>query len=180
MGCSIRRSPEVSKPSHLNGMVADDPSAQLTPVYMTGGATDCPNWADALAQAQKRAGCIGGKGEPSSRCQKKLAACKACDICPILQSGSGPRAVLESLGRSEGCTSRPWEMTCPGWGNWSSDWRVQFDPKSCRGATQIDALATTMIHEASHACPSIGGGAIFDFWPDGCTAYDIARECRDG
>lgn len=179
MGCWIRRSPSTSAPDRPSGMVADDPSAQLSAVYITKDVTDCPNWNDALARAQKRAACVGGKGDPFSRCQKKLVACKACDICPLLQTGFGPRAVIEPLGHSDGCTSRPWEMVCPGWGNWSSDWRVQFNPKTCRGPTQVDVLATTMVHEASHACPSIGGGAVFDFWPTGCTAYDIARECRD-
>lgn len=139
----------------------------------------CPVWRRALARARSKACCDHtGHGDPSCRCQKKLKECKACDVCQILQPGIGPQTLIDSLGGPNGCTSDPSSFKCPGWGNWSSDWRVQFEEKLCKDPARIDVLARTMIHEAAHACPSVGGGPIFDLVPPGCTAYSIDQACE--
>ena len=142
----------------------------------------CLNWSDALAIALKNATCEHGRGDPSSSCQKKLRACKACDICAILSKDGGPRAFIRHLGMDQrGCTERPWEIgRCPGWGNLSSQWSVEFEAELCADPAKKDDLAGVMIHEASHACPSAGGGAVYDLDPPGCTAYDITDACMGG
>ena len=142
----------------------------------------CPNWDKALASARKRAGCDGGGGDGGGNktacdCKAKLSECKTCDICSILQPGSGPLAIIESLGRDiGGCTESSWDLRhCPGWGNWSSNWRVQFDTGICVDPARIEDLASVMIHEALHACPSIGGPPIGH--GGSCGAETITKAC---
>lgn len=176
-GGALRRPPEV-KQSHK--WREADPAQESTYAYAIGPAPlDCPNWYAALRKARERAGCDGsGRGDPKNPCQKRLKECSACDVCPILQPGQGPEVTIRRMVR-EGLTSEDFS-------------RVEFKEDYCYKFSLIDALAETMIHEATHACPSLGGGPVYDLSPsksnglgpplvklspDGCTAYDLARAC---
>ena len=136
----------------------------------------CPNWYAALHVARLAAGCYGAKEH--NRCQEKLRACHACDICPILQPNEGPAT---SLANSFSEPRRRAQAEGPHYSNLWSDWSVKFLKRGCLG--EVDVLAGDMIEEAAHACPSIGGGPIYDEdnWfvpaPPGCSGTKIQNVC---
>lgn len=153
-----------------------------TYAYAIGPAPEgCPNWYSALKSARRMAGCDGaGRGDPASPCQTKLRECAACDICKILEPGQGPEVVVRRM-KEKGWTAPDFT-------------RVEFGEELCNRFSFIDELAKTMVHESAHACPSVGGGPVYDrsrssvlgraglgpTSPDGCTAYDITEACAGG
>ena len=151
-----------------------------TYAYLIGPAPlDCPNWYASLRKARLVAGCDGsGRGDPANACQIKLKECSACDVCQILQPGQGPEVTIRRMGRN-GWTATDYS-------------RVDFREELCTDFRLIGELAATMLHEATHACPSVDGGTIRDLSPEtarglgpplvplspkGCNAYDITSAC---
>ena len=71
--------------------------------------------------------------------------------------------------------------------------RVDFNEDICNKFELIAELVNTIIHEAAHACPSVGGGQVHDlspsesnlgpplvqFSPDGCSTYEITKACME-
>jgi hypothetical protein len=154
------------------------PPGAVCPAFNLKEVDECPNWYPALHLARAAAGCYGAKW--NNRCQERLKACHACDICPILFPNEGPDASLaDSLpaGDQRALTAPP------GIGNLWTGWDVKFLRKSCQGKSNIEVLAGDMIEEAAHTCPSIGGGPIFDRHqifvepPPGCSGEAIQDEC---
>jgi hypothetical protein len=128
----------------------------------------------------------GGMGGRLIGRQRKLKDGSACDVCKILEPGQGPEAIVTvHPGKINALTREPEPLR---------GWHVLFNKDICQDFARIGELAVTMIHEATHACPSAGGGAIYDLSPDspgvlpgltplspnGCTAYDIGRTCKGG
>jgi hypothetical protein len=152
----------------------------IRPVFYFKEVDKCPNWYPALHIARMAAGCYGAK--QNNRCQERLTSCHACDICPILFPHEGPDASLADrfLAREQRAVTQP-----PGVGNLWIGWQVRFLKTSCHGNSNIRMLAGDMIEEAAHACPSVGGGPIYDKGdlfrepPPGCSGQEIQDECMD-
>lgn len=149
----------------------------VCPVFNLEEVDECPNWYPALHLARLAAGCYGAKW--NNRCQERLKACHACDICPILFPNEGPDTSLaDSLYPEHRALTEP-----SGMGNFWSGWYVKFLKRSCQGKSNIEILAGDMIEEAAHACPSIGGGPIYDRRqifvepPPGCSGQAVQDEC---
>lgn len=172
-----------SAQSRTDGSADATSNRRTAACFSTTDLNECPNWEKALAQARKRAGCLGSTGDPASRCQKRLARCsKGCDICKILEPGIGPKALQWNLSADprrgqRGQTCPPWSFSCPGWGNLSPSWEVMFHKLFCTKEEYLDIFAGTMIHEAVHSCASITGKAITDREAPECDPYEIEREC---
>jgi hypothetical protein len=63
--------------------------------FFTVDSSDCPQWDEALALAKKWAGCTSSGANKGCRCQKALREDRACDICPFLEDGKGPKVLLK-------------------------------------------------------------------------------------
>ena len=182
-GCiheAYRRGGKGDKPEPFVHL-AEGPEGQ-TYAYVIGPApVGCPNWYAALRRARQIAGCNeAGQGDPANPCQKKLKECSACDVCRILEPGKGPEVLVRRMFL---------------YGHMAPDYsRIEFKEEFCSDFSLIGKLTETMIHEATHACPSVGGGPIYDHSrsgplgraglgptsPDGCTAYQITDACLGG
>ncbi len=168
---SREREPIIHESSHL-------PNSVL-PVFWFSDHDECPNWNAALHIARLAAGCYGAKLE--NRCQDVLRQCRACDICLILQPDEGPSAsVVSGFPDRE----RRAETEPPGLANLWTGWRARFRKVECSDPEMLEILAGDMIEEAAHACPSVGGGRIFDddnpFQPRpplGCSGEEIQNKC---
>jgi RHS repeat-associated protein len=134
----------------------------------------CTNWSLALDAARRQAGCGGastGGTKKSCRCQQKLKDCSACDICQLLDEAYLTPAFsvedLQCAGKSSwGCSY----VTTAGKGE------LDVDRSACEDPSKAGQLAKTLIHEATHFCKALGGGAITDE-PGTCSAKSIAEEC---
>ncbi len=153
----------------------------ICPVFWLRETHECPNWYPAhpaLHIARIKVGCYGAK--PGNRCQEKLMQCHGCDICLILQPNEGPEtSLVDSFADPEQrAATHP-----PGPDNLWMGWRIRFAKSGCTDESKIEVLAGDMIEEAAHACPSVGGGWIYDHNnifhnpPPGCSGKEIQDEC---
>ncbi|WP_232537425.1 RHS repeat-associated core domain-containing protein [Cystobacter fuscus] len=162
--------------------------------YTVDDPTKCSNWKAAEWLAQKWAGCAGTSGDKNCKCQEALAKCNGgCDICAILATGTGPEALFQDLGEL-----KPTRTNDPsGYDGKRARESIHFvtgersysmNERMCNDSAYIPALASTLIHEASHACAIVNNGkglrdrntlpGMLDPPTAGCAAVDIEAACK--
>ncbi|WP_082207339.1 RHS repeat-associated core domain-containing protein [Corallococcus macrosporus] len=177
--------------AHDNPIANSDPAG----LYKVGAEPSCQNWYAALRKAKEMAGC-GDNGEecdPDNSCQKAVMACAGgCNICKILAPGQGPTMIFEDRGQiivgPDGVSGLRGHV---GRDFISGEWAGWFNSNLCADPAMIDVLASTMVHEAMHACGMINGPNDYirdspysGYWggaiAPGCTASELERVCSNG
>jgi RHS repeat-associated protein len=172
--------------SSNNPLANQDP----TGLYKVGPAPDCQNWYAALRIAQQIAGCDQDRCSGSGgTCRQRIMKCEGgCDICPILAAGMGPQVdfvdddpVTDTGECIDGTRGGPVYRDL--WGTW----HAPINSWLCTDPKMIRVLASTMVHEAMHACgvSNEGGSHIRDsryqppFTPiaPGCRASELEVSC---
>lgn len=155
----------------------------------------CPNWNEAMRRAERLAGCDAHhRGDPNNRCQAALKQCMGgCDICQFLGSGNrfeSDAFIAEKDEPQWGLVTRvPIDREhLNGYGGGKRgavevglfSRRFKFNWHLCNDSSFVDVLASTIDHEATHACIEVNPPGILDkgfFPPPDCSAEELENIC---
>lgn len=151
----------------------------------------CPNWERALPEARKIAGCGDhDQAAPDSRCVAAIMQCRGgCDICRFLGGRDEikiqvadkdewapiARAPIDELHRNGYDGVRAREEV----GIFSRTYKLNWH--LCNDDNCLDILASTIVHEAMHACAPLNRPGILDYRlklsSPGCSAEELEYVC---
>ncbi|WP_338269872.1 RHS repeat-associated core domain-containing protein, partial [Corallococcus caeni] len=191
------KSPLMAKQSPY-GYAEQNPGnkTDTTGQYTVSDPYECPNWRAAEWLARKWAGCNGSTGDQDCACQQALQKCSGgCDICQHLEMNKGPEADFPDLGpltpnpKNGDPTELDGQRAYEDVGFWSGKPKYRFNKQLCEDSAYIPALASTLIHEATHACafsnPSRKGlldrntfPGMLQPPPEGCAAFEVEAKCN--
>lgn len=141
---------------------------------------DCPNWKKAVDLAKKWAGCTPSGTNTTCTCQKAISGLSGgCDICPFLEEGAGPEALLKNWGvfgtraHTNACDPNAYRYLT----DHTEANSIAFAKRFCTDpiiGSNVEDLAELMIHEATHFCSTASGcKPVLD--PG---ANDVGRACK--
>ncbi|MBF5043014.1 MULTISPECIES: RHS repeat-associated core domain-containing protein [Myxococcaceae] len=165
-----------------------------TGLFKVSNPYECSNWNAAEWLALKWAGCLpDGTTDTSCQCQSALAACNGdglCDVCAVLRRGTGPDAYFDDLGlipRGYPMFTAPTGLYGTRAAESTIGWlSYTFNDHMCEDSSYIFDLASTILHEATHACSYTGVRGSRDtntsqafFFPpaSGCSAQELEAKC---
>lgn len=150
-----RRVVKVSTSAQPQGLVAAQALAFIPPERES-----CPNWKPALELARYKAGCeTGALSQEQCACRRSFP--RNCDLCYMLEEGAYPAARFDLYQSS---------------GEYDPELRlVRFRPEHCTDSGGIEEFASTMLHEAVHACEGILGRRVGPTHNE--AAYWVENQC---
>jgi RHS repeat-associated protein len=182
----LLRHPADSLLSYAYG--ANNPTRFVDPngLWKLGTGTKCQNFKAALQRARIWMGCEGFE-TASCECRAKKERCFAqCDICNSLRDGTSPTAkpVRKPFADTEAIAADSiiLEELWPGTDRASVTTMIgeeyEIKASQCEGANNISALASTLIHEASHHCANLTQSPEFrDEEMLACSAWQVECAC---